>query len=112
MTLLLPEVWDADDGGFSDQDDLSVNEWFTDVLKCLVQGQITPDEAVLRWGECCQSVARQARGAAQGLDYSTQAGAQEVRELYDEANTWSLLKHTFCRCVSRCTASQIHMSSL
>jgi hypothetical protein len=100
MTLLLPEVWDADDGGFPDQDDLSINEWFTDVLKCLVHGQISPDEAVLRWGERCRSVARQSSDVAHGLDYSTQAGLQEVRELCDEANTWSLLKHTFCRCVS------------
>lgn len=102
MTLqLAPDLWDADDGGFhsADQDDLSLNESFTDVLKSLVHGQFTPDEAVMLWGERCTSFARQASAVAQGLDYSTQARLQEeVRELCDEANTWSLLKHTFCRC--------------
>lgn len=99
MTLLLPEVWDVDDGEFSDHEELSINESFTDVLKCLVHGQITPDDAVLRWGDSCTTFARQASTVAQGLEYSAQARIQdEIQELCDEANTWSLLKHTFCRC--------------
>lgn len=99
MTLLVPDLWDADDDIGPDQDEQSINESFTDVLRCLVHGQFTPDEAVGLWGECCTSFARQASAVAQGLDYSTQSRVQEeVRELRDEANTWSLLKHAFCRC--------------
>ena len=99
MTLLAPDLWDADDDAGPDQDELSINESFTDVLKSLVHGLISPDEAVVLWGESCTSFARQASAVAQGLDYSTQSRLQEeVRELRDEANTWSLLKHTFCRC--------------
>jgi hypothetical protein len=103
MALTLPAVWQLDDVETHEQE-LSINEGFAHVLKLLVAGEMGPEQAVVQWAALCYEHAQNSRALSHSVGYSTaEQQEDESRELYDEANTWLLLKHMFSRHASPCS---------
>jgi len=93
--LSLPSAWDADNIA---ERKCSLDEVFADVLGQLMTRVISPEEAVTQWGRACDQEARQLYNLSQDYDYPSRGRYEdELQELQDECNTWSLMAHLFSR---------------
>lgn len=93
--LSLPSDWDADNIPGHDS---SLDECFAQVLGQLMTGLLSPEESVLEWSRACDREARRIHHLSHDFDYSSRARyEEEVQELRDERDTWSLIAHMFSR---------------
>eukprot|EP00892_Ulva_mutabilis_P008350 jgi/Ulvmu1/5888/UM026_0009.1 len=91
----LPSAWIADS---IPERNASLNECFAHVLGQVMTGLLSPEEAVAEWARACDQEARHIYNISQDYDYPSRVQYEdEMHELRDECDTWSLIAHMFTR---------------
>lgn len=90
-----PPPWDAD---AAPEREISLDETFSFTLGQLMTGMLSPEEAVTEWAQACEHESRRIYNLSRDFDDSSRACyEEELQELRDECDTWSLIAHMFSR---------------